>query len=148
MRSLTRSQSPVCRQAAWVGTAIIVITSLAGCGSEFGATVSGVVTLDGETITPGFVTFVPEDLTAVPAVSDLDSGGSYKLSTNKKAGLVPGIYRVSVQAFEPPVGPPGQRIYTPSKPLVPKKYLQVNTSGLEYTVEPGSNKIDILLLSK
>ncbi len=133
----------------WCGLAVtLLIACLAGCGSEFGSTASGIVTIDGKPVTPGLVTFVPEDPTAVPSVSDLDSNGGFELTTNKQPGLPPGSYRVAIQAFRPPDVPEGQRTMEPSEPLVPKKYLQVSTSGLEYTVEPGSNRIDIELTSK
>ena len=125
----------------------LVISCVSGCGSEFGATATGVVSLDGKPVNPGFVTFAPEDATAVPAVSDLDSNGHFELTTKKKPGLAPGTYRVAVQAFRPPNVPAGQRTMKPSEPLVPVKYLQVTTSGLEYTVERGSNTIDIQLVS-
>ena len=117
----------------------MLITSLCGCGSDFGSSVNGIVTLDGKPITPGLVTFVPEDPTAVPSVSNLDANGGFELTTNKKPGLPPGHYRVAVQAFQPPDVPAGQRSFEPSKPLVPEKYLQVTSSGLEFSVEPGSN---------
>ena len=144
MRTLPSRHRPT-----WcVLSAFLVTTCLAGCGSEFGATVSGVVTLDGNPVTPGFVTFVPGEAGTVPATSDLDSSGGFELSTQKKVGLAPGTYRVSVQAFRPPDVPEGQRTMKPSEPLVPVKYLQVTTSGLEYTVEPGPNEIAIELTSK
>ncbi|MEM8944358.1 MAG: hypothetical protein AAGD11_04170 [Planctomycetota bacterium] len=127
--------------------ATVTFVGLVGCGSEFGASVSGKVTLDGKTITPGLVTFAPEDPTAIPSVGDLDSSGNFILTTSKKDGIRPGKYRASVQAFEPPDIPPGQRSYTPSEPLVPMKYMQVTTSGLEFTVESGSNTINIELTS-
>jgi hypothetical protein len=127
----------------------LVMIFLIGCGSnEFGSTVKGVVTLDGKPITPGLVTFAPEDPSAVPAVSDLDPNGSFELTTNKKPGLAPGNYRVAIQAFRPPDIPEGQRTMTPSEPLVPEKYFDVNTSGLEFTVEPGANVHNIELTSQ
>jgi hypothetical protein len=126
----------------------LVMIFIMGCGSnEFGSTAKGVVTLDGNPITPGLVTFAPEDPTAVPAVSDLDPNGGFELTTNKKPGLAPGKYRVAIQAFRPPNIPEGQRTMTPSERLVPEKYFDVNTSGLEYTVEPGENSFDIELTS-
>lgn len=134
---------------SWRGlAAAFLITCLAGCGSEFGSTASGIVTIDGKPVTPGLVTFVPEDPTAVPSVSDLDSSGGFELTTNKKHGLPPGNYRASVQAFRPPDVPIGQRTFEPSEPLIPAKYFQVSTSGLEYTVEQGINRIDIKLTSQ
>ena len=94
-----------------VSALYLLIAGLTGCsGSEFGATASGVVTLDGKPITPGFVTFAPENPADIPAVSDLDASGSFTLATNKAPGLAPGTYRVSVQAFDVPDVPSGQRI--------------------------------------
>ena len=124
------------------------VATLAGCGSEFGATVSGVVTLDGNPLTPGQVTFAPSGPGSLPATSKLESDGSFELLTQKKPGLAPGTYKVAVQAFRPPDVPKGQRTFTPSEPLVPEKYLSVKTSGLEFTVEPGNNTIDIPLVSQ
>jgi hypothetical protein len=128
----------------------LLIIGLAGCGgSEFGATASGVVTLDGKPITPGFVTFAPENPADVPAVSDLDANGRFALTTNKKPGLVPGKYRVAIQAFRPPTNvTPGERLMTPSERLIPDKYFSVDTSGLEFTVDPGANTINLELTSK
>jgi hypothetical protein len=129
--------------------ACAAIVFLVGCGSsEFGSTAKGVVTLDGKPITPGLVTFASEDPAAVPAVSDLDANGGFELTTNKKPGLAPGKYRVAIQAFRPPDVPEGQRTMTPSERLVPEKYFDVNTSGLEYSVESGANTFDIKLSSQ
>lgn len=144
MNSRVRTQGFVTLAAVIAGGLI----SLTGCGNEFGATVSGVVTLDGEPVSPGLVTFAPKDAGVVPAVSDLSSSGGYSLSTNKKTGVAPGVYQVSVQAFKPPDVPPGQRSFKPSEPLVPEKYMQVATSGLEYEVTRGTNRIDIALTSQ
>lgn len=127
--------------------AILVTSCFAGCGSEFGATANGVVTLDGQPVTPGHVTFAADDPKAVPAVSDLDPNGGFELTTKKKPGLAPGTYTVAVQAFRPPDIPEGQRSFKPSEPLVPEKYMQTTTSGLQFTIEPGSNTIEIELVS-
>ncbi|MGL4513039.1 MAG: hypothetical protein ACRCT8_08090 [Lacipirellulaceae bacterium] len=124
----------------------VVLASVGGCGSEFGATVTGKVTLDGAAVTPGLVTFASDRAGEAPAASDLASDGSYSLRTNGKPGAAPGTYRIAVQAFKSPEGlKPGERSMKPSEPLVPKKYLQIDTSGLEYAVERGSNVIDIAL---
>ncbi|TWU28361.1 hypothetical protein [Bythopirellula polymerisocia] len=126
----------------------VLVTCLSGCGSKYDSTAVGIVTVNGTPVSPGLVTFVPEDPSAVPSISNLDSNGKFELKTNKLPGLPPGKYRASVQAFRPPDVPEGQRSFEPSEPLVPEKYLQVTTSGLEFTVEPGSNTIDIELSSK
>jgi hypothetical protein len=126
----------------------LALCCLVGCGSEFGATAEGVVTLDGKPISPGLITFAPEGPSEVPAVSDLDPNGRFVLTTNKKPGVKPGKYRVAIQAFRPPDVPEGQRTMKPSEKLVPEKYFDVNTSGLEFTVAPGTNTIPVELTSK
>ena len=56
---------------------------------------------------------------------------------------------MAVQLYEPPQGlAPGERRWEPSKLLVPEKYISMETSGLEYTVEPGSNTIEIELTTE
>lgn len=122
-----------------------LLTCAVGCGSDLGATVSGKVTIDGEPVTPGLVTFAPVDGAHEPSTGTLGSGGEYRLSTKQQFGVAPGTYAVAVQAFEPPDVPAGQRSFTPSKPLVPEKYLQTTTSGLQYRVASGSNTINIEL---
>ena len=43
---------------------------------------------------------------------------------------------------------PGERSYVVAKSRIPEKYSNVETSGLEFDVESGSNTIDIPLSSK
>lgn len=143
----TAMQLTISKIGLWLSVCIVFFCMI-GCGSEFGATAEGMVTLDGKPISPGFITFAPEDPAAVPAVSDLDSKGHFVLTTSKKHGLAPGKYKVAIQAFRPPDVPAGQRTMTPSERLVPEKYFDVKTSGLEYTVEPGTNSIPVELSSK
>lgn len=107
---------------------------------------SGTVLLDGQPVGPGVVTFAPADAGVQPAVGQLESDGSYYLTTGDQRGLAPGTYRVAVQAFEPPADlAPGERTFEPSKPLVPEKFMNVSTSGLQFEVASGHNKIDIPL---
>jgi hypothetical protein len=134
------------RSMALLMGAFSALPLLAGCGSELGATVSGQVTIDGKPVGPGMVTFAAERAGEVPAVGGLDDDGSYTLQTNRKPGVAPGAYRVAIQAFQPPEGlAPGERTMKLSKPLIPEKYLQVDSSGLEYTVDRGANVINIEL---
>lgn len=132
------------RPVVWLSVAF-----LAGCGSEYGATVTGKVTLDGNPVSPGWVTFARVDAQVTPAMSDLDADGSYSLTTAHKLGAVPGSYRVAVQSFKTPEGlAPGERSFDSPEPLVPVKYLAIETSGLEYEIKAGANTIDIPLTSE
>ena len=110
-------EQPAKPQASMLLMLAFVACCLAGCGSDFGATASGVVSLDGQPVTPGQVTFALKDANTVPAISQLNNAGRYELVTQKKVGLKPGKYRVAVQAFQPPDLAEGTRTFEPSKPL-------------------------------
>lgn len=126
------------------------LTMIGGCGGAFESHVYGKVTLDGQPIGPGVITFAPDHETARPAVGQIAASGSYRLETGKEVGLPPGHYRVAVQVYKPPDHElqPGERVMTPSEPLVPEKFTSVTTSGLEYDVAPGRNQIDLHLTSE
>jgi hypothetical protein len=110
--------------------------------------VSGTVTLDGEPIGPGFLVFVPESGDRNPANGAIQPDGTYELKTANTAGLHPGKYKVAVTILDQPDVPPGERSYEVAKSRIPTKYNDVNSSGLEFAVEPGSSSIDIALSSK
>jgi hypothetical protein len=128
------------------GTAALV---LAGCSrSGLESSVAGSVTLDGKAMTLGGVVFVPEPGRGNPSAGTIGRDGNYVLKTSNAPGLNAGKYRVSVNALDTPNPPPGVRDTTPPKQLVPEKYTNIETSGLEYEVKPGSNTINIDLTSK
>jgi hypothetical protein len=127
----------------------IIAAVLGGCSSgAMESQVSGRVTLDGEPIGPGIVSFVPAGEKHNPAIGAPDADGVYSLKTSRTDGLPAGHYRVSVYVHKmPPGAQPGERLMsTPS--AIPDRYENVETSGLEFDVQPGSNTIDIVLTSK
>ena len=83
-----------------------------------------------------------------PANGAIQTDGSYELKTANTAGLRAGKYKVSVTVLDQPDVPPGERSYVVAKSRIPEKYSNIETSGLEFDVESGSNTIDIPLLSK
>jgi hypothetical protein len=122
--------------------------AIAGCSrSGFESTVSGNVTLDGKPLGLGLVVFSREG-GGNPSNGTIQRDGRYSLRTSNSAGLTPGKYHISVSALDTPNPPPGVRDTTPAKQLVPEKYTNIETSGLEFEVKPGSNTIDIPLVSK
>jgi hypothetical protein len=125
-------------------------SGLLGCGGQFESYVAGKVTLDGQAIGPGVITFAPADDQARPAVGQISANGSYLLKTAKEKGLPAGNYRVAVQVYQQPERElaPGERIMTPSVSLVPEKFTSIATSELAYEVAPGRNTIDIELISE
>ncbi len=132
----------------FIGSLVLV---LSGCGSEFGATVSGSITLDGESLPQdaiGTVVFFPQK-GGPPATGRILDGSQYTLTTGRGKGLFPGEYSVTVGANEPSGVTRGENGGPPpaGKQITPRRYRQSRTSGLVYTVEPGSNNIDIELSS-
>jgi hypothetical protein len=120
-----------------------------GCsGGDFESNVSGTVTLDGKAIGPGFLVFAPVAGDTNPANGAIQTDGSYELKTANTAGLRAGMYKVSVTVLDQPDVPPGERSYVVAKSRIPEKYSNIDSSGLEFDVESGSNTIDIPLSSK
>lgn len=142
MRNIARTITfPICLIGLLIG--------LNGCGGVYESSVSGVVTLDSASISRGTVTFKPKG-EGPSAYGQIGLDGEYKLRTGREYGVPSGQYLVTVVANEPPPlkqtaagGPP-----PPGPPITPAWYRNPNTSGLEYTVEPGSNKIDLELTTQ
>ena len=126
----------------------LFVAMLQGCANKLEAEVSGTVTLDGQPIGPGTVNFSPVGGESNPAVGTIMPDGSYMLKTSRTVGLAPGTYRVAVSVFENQEAlAPGQRSNAPPRLRTPEKYNSVETSGLEFKVEPGRNTIDLKLAS-
>lgn len=121
---------------------------LAGCGGAK-ATVGGSVTLDGKLLENAVVVF-HADAGGATAYGTTDSGGTYVLQTGAKEDVVPGEYTVTVTATEEvPAATQGPgRPPKPPKTITPQRYSDKNTSGLHFTVKPGSNQYNIELHSK
>ena len=121
-----------------------------GCyGNRHEAEVSGHVTLDGNSIGPGSVVFAPDGGKRNPAIGAIQPDGSYMLKTSRDVGLPPGKYQVSLQIVELPTNlAPGERDMRPTKSRIPAKYTDTTTSGFEFEVKPGSNTIDLPLISQ
>ena len=131
-------------------TFFIAAPAFGGCsGGSLGSNVTGVVTLDGTPIGPGVATFAPVDSKENPAIGAIQPDGSYFLKTSQERGLRPGTYQVALQIHEVPTDlVPGQRDMRQPKSRIPPKYNAVETSGLQFEVEPGSNKINIEMTSR
>ena len=128
---------------------VLSLSVALGCsGNNYPAEVSGTVTLDGKPIGPGVVIFAPVGGKTNPARGAIQPNGSYFLKTSRDVGLPPGKYQVSLQIVELPAHlVPGERDMSPTKSLIPDKYTDTTTSGLEYDVAPGSNTIILRMTS-
>jgi hypothetical protein len=125
-----------------------MLIAFAGCGGAYDSSVTGVVTLDGNVVPRGTVSYQPK-AGGPAAYARIEGDGSYSVRTGREEGLPPGDYYVTVTANEPPTaqqtasgGPP-----PPGKPITPLWYRSRETSGLSYTVESGGNEINLELTS-
>lgn len=116
-----------------------------GCSSKE-AEVSGAVTLDGQPLTLGIVTFHPQSSGPL-ATGQIQADGNYHLETGTDEGLAVGSYLVTVEATEvsPPVNNQTEAI---PKLLTPEKYRDKAKSGLTAEVKAGSNDVPLTLVSK
>lgn len=119
---------------------------LVGCGGK-PASVSGVVTLDGNPLDHGVVGFAPTT-GGMRAAGVIKSDGSYTLSTNREAGLETGDYKATVVTREPGVAPPQGGPPMPGPYITPRHYAIDTTSGLQFNIEKGNNTINIELSSE
>lgn len=121
-----------------------------GCSSD-GGTVTGPVTLDGNPLTLGVVTFHP--VAGGPAaIGAVRKDGTYEVAVGGQMQLPPGEYVVTVDAAEPTTSEAIEVKGPPRPPLSPKritpdKYADKDTTDLRVTVKAGSNKIPLELKS-
>lgn len=121
---------------------------LAGCGSKRVATtpVSGTATYKGKPLKFGSVLFQPE--VGPPATGTIQPDGTFTLSTYTTGdGAVVGKNRVQVSCSDKqdPNAPKqtGNVEQTVGKSLIPQKYTNYSTSGLEIDVKPGMSPVPL-----
>ncbi|QDU57549.1 carboxypeptidase-like regulatory domain-containing protein [Aeoliella mucimassa] len=108
---------------------LLSLTLLAGCGADSASTkVSGTISVSGQAMGTGAVTFFPTD-EGQPIGVPVDASGSYT------ASVPPGSYSVVVVTSTPP--PEGWKEGDPLPPppvKVPSKYTQPRFTPLKLTV--------------
>ena len=117
------------------GPFILVLCCTLGCGGA--SSVSGRVTLDGQPLTTGTITFKPQG-DAPAAIGQISSNGSYRLSVGTSSSVAPGQYQVTIVATELVAPTPTDPSPLP-KMLTPEKYNDPATSGFTAEVKPGKN---------
>lgn len=149
----------------------LLLPLLLGCGGGT-CKVSGQVRFQGEPLPGGMLTFRPSNPKYNPVLVALDEQGNYEATlptgevqvavdnrelrprSNALTGLPPNLPAKARQALsntKPPSPPPAfDKPSAPTKPrgkyvAIPEKYHTIDTSGLKFTVEPGSPKHDIEL---
>jgi hypothetical protein len=127
------------RSAQWLITSVIV-AMLLGCGPN-SADVSGTVSLDGEAVADGVISFQPEKETPGPSAGGRIVDGEYEVPN-----VLPGTYRVEIRSWKTtdkivngPLGPAKERLN-----VIPQRYWGEATE-LRADFRPGSNVVDFTL---
>lgn len=135
---------------------LTMILFFLGCGStEPLGTANGKVTLDGQALTEGTITFENQER-GIALSGQIKGDGTFVLSSHKGAGLVPGPYKVSVspggmlQSAEeiPLVGKNPLPPKSVERSPLPEKYRRSSTSGLTAEIKVGTNPPFVIDLKK
>ncbi len=134
----------------WVLGFLVAGSFLAGCGGDRlpVAPVEGKVTYQGKPLEFGAVIFQPA---AGPGASGtIQPDGTFRLSTyGNEDGAVVGAHKVAFSCFDSqsPDAPPPDPSKEPGlgKPLIPRKYLSAETSGLTAEVKSRNEPFEFIL---
>lgn len=139
----------------------LVALNLTGCGESGGLSgsvpVTGTVQFDGAPLEEGTVGFAPKDpANGQPATGHIKNGKFTMLTTASSPGVIAGDYLVRITSVDlgtaqalPPGVPPNPNAPPPEVlSLIPKKYGDIKTSGLEVSVKPGMAPLNFELDSK
>jgi hypothetical protein len=127
------------RSAPWLIASVIVVTML-GCGPS-GADVRGRVSLDGESVADGVISFQPEKETPGPSAGGRIVDGEYEVPN-----VLPGVYRIEIRSWQTtekvvngPLGRAKERVN-----VIPQRYWG-ETTELRADLRPGGNVVDFTL---
>lgn len=130
-------------------TSMLLAFTIMGCGgSDDGRmSASGTVTLDGEPLPSGTITFYQNNASA--GVGIIENGQFTVSEAGNSSGIQPGNYEVAIQSWE--VEPGGVtedgEIQMEGKSRIPEKYTASGTSGLSANITEGSNDLSFELSS-
>jgi len=154
-----------CTTHLFIATLCLLTTVIIGCGSDRPATmpVRGRVTMDGQNMTAGRITFYPK--AGRPATGQISGDGSYTLTTFKPGdGAVVGDHVVTIKAtkvtgapvapmtFEDELKGGGTQPAAADTPtiewIVPESYSRRETTPLKAVVEDRDNVQDFKIVSE
>jgi hypothetical protein len=125
------------------GLFTLIVGCTLGCGTA--NTVSGKVTVDGQPLKTGTITFSPK-MDAPAAIGQIDFAGSYRLSVGTSQSISPGTYQVTIDAVE--LVPPTPTDPSPlPKKLLPAKFYDGQNPEMVREVKTGKNTFDFDLKS-
>lgn len=122
--------------------AVVLVGLAAGCvRPPLLVPVNGVVLLDGKPLSSGVVQFQPAS--GQIASGAIATDGTFTLSRHlPNDGIPPGTYRVAVTAFDPLA-----EVQSVENLIVPVRYTRFGSSGIEFTVFPGTSEPLVVSLS-
>ena len=139
---------------------VLVASALLVTGCEQAGMVKGLVTLDGEPLTTGVITFNPK-AGGPSAYGAIGTDGRYELHVGSEAGLAAGEYVVTVAANAPAPAAPqepasplaeGQEAIPSGPPvlplLTPEKYADLDRTPLRATIKGGEQTLEFHLASE
>ncbi len=139
---------------------ILAFFGASGCSEkpDFGPTgkIRGRLTMDGKPLERGHGVTLMEPMKGFLVLGLTDAEGNFEAATFNNGAMPIGKYRVSIAAPDPDTAAwdkltPEQKFDRPeptAKRIFPKRYLDMNTSKLEFDVKEGENNFEIDLQSK
>jgi hypothetical protein len=112
--------------------AALLLSALVGCegrGAGAGVPIAGTVSHKGKPIARGSIAFVPEEGRGRAAITTIAEG---RFALDADGGLAPGRYKVAIAATE---GGDDE-----VRSLIPERYADPDTSGVEFTVPTRGDK--------
>ena len=121
-------------------------SSRAGCGSENSAPapVQGRVFYKGAPDATGTIVFAPDPDKGGQgplARGEIQTDGSYTLTSDGRPGAAPGWHRVTIVAVQTSPHRPTGTAFTDVRWLLPRKYAAPDLSGLEEYVKAGEENV-------
>lgn len=149
----------VIRSRTYIWQVVLCLVAVGGCGRDARlpelVPLEGQVTLDGQPLSHGSVTFLPSgDTKGRGGAAITDENGRYELEEQDGTlGVVVGSYRVVVSKLVNPDGSDftGEDLGpmdTSARELLPAKYSDLSQSELTAEVPPGGGNIDFQLTSE
>jgi len=114
---------------------------LLGCGENSKCTMSGSITLDGNPVKSGNISFYPLGLETNRKVATVVENGKYQIETNE--GLIPGKYKIEINWTKET----GKKMLSQDPGIKINQTIQ-GKEDCEIEVNIGTNKRDFVLKSK
>src|SRR5262245_43096515 len=124
-------------------TICIFVFAAGGC-QQRPTTVSGMVTLDGKTLSVhsdarGTVVFQPAGGQGTMATGLLDPTGHFQLASGSSTEIAPGKYHVAVSVVQ--LALKSDQAEQGTERITPARYASASESGLAADVAPGDNRL-------